>query len=71
MAVHHDGSVMVVIVVLIPSGCWNGRNVTATLTVVIAADASDVSIVVHALLLGMLFGHYSHHLLVTTGFVWR
>ena len=51
MAVHHDGSVMVVIVVLIPSGCWNGRNVTATLTVVIAADAADVSIVVHALLL--------------------
>ncbi len=50
-------AVVVGIVVANPSGCWNGRNITATLSAVIAAVA-NADITVHALHLSrILFGH--------------
>lgn len=48
-----------IVVVANPSGCWNGRNITAVLTAVVAA------VIVHNLGLCRM-GHIHH--LVTTGF---
>jgi len=58
-------AVVGIVVAAIPSGCWNGRNITVTLTTGIVAVA-DVAVIVHTLRLGRI-GHI-HHLLVTTGF---
>ena len=57
----------VIVVVAIPSWCWDGRNITVTWTAVIAAAitaaAVRILVLVHTLNLGgMLLGHI-HHLL--------